>query len=31
MLDAQMFYGETPSFEQIIERLRVLEKSINTV
>jgi len=29
MLDAQMFYGEIPSFERIIERLGVLEREIN--
>lgn len=29
MIDAGMFYGERPSFDKIIERLRALERGIN--
>jgi hypothetical protein len=31
MIDGGMFYGERPSFERIIERLRALEQDINLV
>lgn len=31
MIDAQMFYGQTMAFEEIISRLRALEDSINSV
>lgn len=31
MIDAQMFYGRTMEFEEIILRLRALEVSINCV
>ena len=30
MIDAGMFYGERPSFDKIVERLRALEREINT-
>jgi len=29
MLDAQMFYGETVTFDYIVERLTALEREIN--
>jgi hypothetical protein len=29
MLDAQMFYGETMTFDHIVERLSALEREIN--
>lgn len=29
MIDAGMFYGERPSFDKIVERLRALEREIN--
>jgi hypothetical protein len=29
MLDAQMFYGETMTFDHIVERLTALEREIN--
>jgi len=29
MLDAQMFYGDTLSFDHIVQRLTALEQQIN--
>ena len=31
MRTAQMFYGDTPTFENIAERLRSVEKEINSI